>query len=341
MQITMKDKILARLSDAGDFVSGQQLCDEFGVSRTAVWKAVNRLKKEGYVIESVTNRGYRLKAGSDVLSESEIRSYLKTDSIGRKLAVYTECDSTNIRVSQAAGEGAPEGMVAVADRQTAGKGRRGRSWQSPSGVSISMSILLRPDIAPEVSPQITLVAALAVSSAIDGLVNEDSGDGGQVETRQQALIKWPNDIVMGDRKICGILTELQCQTDYIDHIVVGIGINVSNTVFSPEIADMAGSIFSVTGKKVNRNKLVAAVCDYFEKYYNVFLQTQNLEKLVAEYDKKLINMERQVRVLDPKGEYDGVAKGITDEGRLVVETPEGVRYVSSGEVSVRGIYGYV
>ncbi|MBR4183623.1 MAG: biotin--[Lachnospiraceae bacterium] len=382
----MKNKILARLSDADDFVSGQELCNEFGVSRTAVWKAVNRLKKEGYNIESVTNRGYRLRPGSDIMSESEIRRFLKTDTIGNNVIVYDECDSTNNRVAQASFEGAQEGLVIVAYCQTLGRGRRGRSWQSPGGVSVYMSVLLKPAFAPEYAPQVTLVAALAVSSAIDELVDrratEVSPETGVTETVEnltktnltesvksptetgltetgeslactkaagesgnpsaiRTRIKWPNDIVMNGRKVCGILTELDCQMDYINNLVVGIGINVFEESFPDDIADKAGSIFSVTGLKISRNQLVVAVCSYFEKYYNIFLQTCDLTNLVDIYNEKLINKDREVRVLDPKGEFEGVAKGITDEGRLIVETGEGARYVSSGEVSVRGLYGYV
>ena len=342
----MKNKILARLSDADDFVSGQQLCDEFGVSRTAVWKAVNRLKKEGYIIESVTNRGYRLKDGCDILSESEISRFLNTDIIGKKVVVYDECDSTNSCVARDSQTETEEGLVVVANRQTSGKGRRGRVWESPAGTSVYMSMLLRPKLPPGPAPQITLVTGLAVSDAIDELIRENSSDG---KNRQQAagtdeirtLIKWPNDIVMGKKKICGILTELDCQIDFINNIVVGIGINVSGTTFPDDIADKAGSILSVAGVSVNRNRLVAAVCNRFEEYYKIFLKTGTIEKLVEKYDDKLINKDCEVRVLDPKGEYNGVAKGIAADGRLIVETADGTEFVSSGEVSVRGLYGYV
>ena len=333
----MKDKILARLSDADDFVSGQELCNEFGVSRTAVWKAVNRLKKEGYDIESVTNRGYRLKPGNDILSESEIQRFMTTKVIGSKVVVFDECDSTNVRAAKAAFDGEKEGTVIVADHQNSGRGRRGRSWQSPPGTSLSMSVVLRPSMVPGPAPQITLVAAMAVAYAIDDLIDETE----KKKKTEKTQIKWPNDIVMGDRKISGILSEISCEIDHVNHIIVGIGVNVLGTAFPADIADKAGSIFSVTGVKVNRNKLVVAICRRFEEFYDVFCQYGPTKELVERYRSKLINIGRGVRVLDPKGEYEGVAKDIAEDGCLIVETPDGERRVSAGEVSVRGLYGYV
>ena len=338
--MAMKDKILARLSDAEDFVSGQQLCSEFGVSRTAVWKAVNRLKKEGYNIESVTNRGYRLREGNDILSESEMQRFMKSSVIGRKVIVYDECDSTNTRASQAAFAGEEEGLVIVSNRQTSGRGRRGRVWNSPEGVSVYMSILLRPKFVPGPAPRITLVAALAVAYAIDDLIEQNTTDNTD-NAAEKTRIKWPNDILIDEKKVCGILSEIDCQIDHINHLVVGIGINVLNRRFPSDIADKAGSIYSITGQKLNRNRLVVKVCEYFEKFYSIFQETESIENLADKYNSKLINKDRGVVVLDSKGDYEGIARGVNNEGSLMVEIPGGMKFVSYGEVSVRGLNGYI
>jgi BirA family biotin operon repressor/biotin-[acetyl-CoA-carboxylase] ligase len=193
-----------------------------------------------------------------------------------------------------------------------------------------MSFVLKPqNLRPENAPMLTLVSALAVQSAICR------------ETGLAARIKWPNDIVLGGKKVCGILTELSTQIDYINHIVVGIGINVHNEQFPEELIDRATSLYLESGRRYSRAALVEAVCEQFEHYYEIFMQTQDLSALQAEYNQCLVNRNRQVRVLDPRGEYEGTAAGINEKGALLVETAEDIKQVDSGEVSVRGIYGYV
>jgi BirA family biotin operon repressor/biotin-[acetyl-CoA-carboxylase] ligase len=227
-------------------------------------------------------------------------------------------------------EGAAHGTLVLAEKQESGKGRRGRSWEMPKGVAIAMSFVLKPqELRPENAPMLTLVSALAVQTAI------------YQQTGLATQIKWPNDIVIGGKKVCGILTELSTQIDYINHVVVGIGINVHNEQFPAELTTRATSLYLESGKRYSRAALVEAVCERFEYYYDIFMKTQDLSALRAEYDQCLVNIDRQVRVLDPQGEYEGRAVGINDKGALLVETPEGKKQVDSGEVSVRGIYGYV
>ena len=325
----MKAEILTLLRETDDYVSGQSLCDRFGVSRTAVWKAIKSLKEAGYEIEAMTNRGYRLKHAADVLTADELSSLRRTAWIGKEIHAYEIIDSTNTRAKELAESGAPDGTLVVADRQTLGKGRRGRGWESPSGVGIFMTILLRPQINPNHASMLTLLGALAVADAITDLTGE------------RAMIKWPNDIVMGDKKVCGILTEMSAQFDYINHIVVGIGINVHTTEFSEEIKKTATSILLETGKQIHRSELIVRILEHFENNYETFLQTEDLSAFVQQYDELLVNRSRQVRVLDPKEPFEGTAAGITTTGELIVDTWESRRLVSSGEVSVRGIYGYV
>ncbi len=227
---TDKSDILTLLRNSRDYVSGQQLCDQFGVSRTAVWKAINQLKEEGYRIEAVSHKGYRLLESPDVLSRSEVLSRLKTKWAGQQLFYLEETGSTNIDAKRYAEEGEPHGTTVIAEKQNAGRGRRGKYWESPPGSAIYMTIMLKPDFAPDKASMLTLVMALSVAEAI----TEATG--------LQAGIKWPNDVVVNKKKVCGILTELNVETDYIRHVVIGVGINVNNGApeeFPEEIRETA------------------------------------------------------------------------------------------------------
>ena len=326
----MKEEILRLLRSADGYISGQELCNRFGVSRTAVWKAINQLKEAGYEIEAQQNKGYRLMAAPDLMTEAEIKSLMHTEWVAKEVLYFDTIDPTNTKAQELAEKGYPSGTLVVADKQESGKGRRGRSWVSPSGTGIFMTLMIKPDINPNNASMLTLVAALAVAKAITSVTGEE------------ALIKWPNDIVVNSKKVCGILTEMNAQFDYINHIVVGIGINVHNESFPEEISQMASSLMiEAGGKRFHRAQIIAETMSYFEQYYDTFLKTQDLSALVREYDELLVNRNKSVRVLDPKEPFDGKAMGITPKGELIVDTWESRKLVSSGEVSVRGIYGYV
>lgn len=326
----MKTEILRYLKEADGYISGQELCERFQVSRTAVWKVVRQLEAEGYEIEAVRNRGYRLKTAGDILSQAEILSSIRGSWAGREILYLDEVDSTNTAAKKAAENGAVHGTLVVSERQTGGKGRRGRAWDSPRGTGIFMTLILRPNMAPVHASMLTLVAALAVA------------DGIRECTGAESLIKWPNDIVMSGKKVCGILTEMSADPDCINYVAVGIGINVNMEEFQEEIRGVAASIFTETGKKTKRSLLISAVMAAFERYYEVFMKTTDMSGLLEDYNGKLANCGRTVRVLDPAGEYSGTAIGIDREGELLVEMEDTtVRRVLSGEVSVRGIYGYV
>lgn len=326
----MKEEILRLLRSADGYISGQELCNRFGVSRTAVWKAINQLKEAGYEIEAQQNKGYKLMAAPDLMTEAEIKSLMHTEWVAKEVLYFDTIDSTNTKAQELAEKGYPSGTLVVADKQESGKGRRGRSWVSPSGTGIFMTLMIKPDINPNNASMLTLVAALAVAKAITSVTGE------------KALIKWPNDIVVNGKKVCGILTEMNAQFDYINHIVVGIGINVHNESFPEEISQMASSLMiEAGGKRFHRAQIIAETMSYFEQYYDTFLKTQDLSALVREYDELLVNRNKSVRVLDPKEPFDGKAMGITPKGELIVDTWESRKLVSSGEVSVRGIYGYV
>ena len=313
-----------------DYVSGQELCESLGVSRTAVWKAIRQLEEQGYVIEAVRNKGYRLIDSPDVMSKAEIESLVDTKWAGKNVVYYDEIDSTNNRAKEAGDNGAAHGTLFVADMQVAGKGRRGRVWKSPSGSSIYMTILLYPDIPPVKAPQLTLLMAIAVAEGI------------QEVTGLETKIKWPNDIVVNGRKICGILTEMSTEIDYINHVVIGAGINVNQDTFSDDIKATASSLKLELGKSVKRSELIAAVMKSFEKCYEIFIKTEDLSGLQELYNSMLVNRDQEVKVLEPGNEYKAHAIGINQTGELIVRTPDGKeKEIYAGEVSVRGVYGYV
>ena len=268
-----------------------------------------------------------------------------TEFIGKQHIWLEETDSTNSLLRRLLSdgvtiehktyggmliEGAPkEGAMIVADSQNAGRGRSGHTWKSPAGTSIALSVLLKPDVNDNSIPIVTLIAALAVSETVKKVCNLDT------------KIKWPNDIIVGGRKICGILTELDI-TDGRKSLILGVGINVNQQSFPDDISDIATSLLIETGVEVDRALVVSTFAEALEKYYKKFLITGNMSLLKNEYEKLLINIGKEVKVLDPLENITGIARGIDDNGELLVETKEGVvRHVYAGEVSVRGIYGYV
>ena len=346
----MKSEMIRLLRESSEYLSGQELCDRFQVSRTAVWKVINQLKEEGYVIEAKQNRGYRLLESPDTMEAYELMSRMGTEWAGRKVFYKKETGSTNIDCKQLAVQGEPHGTLAVAERQVSGRGRRGRGWESPAGESIYMSLLCRPDFSPKKAPMLTLVMGISVAEAVERY------------TGLAAKIKWPNDIVVNGRKICGILTEMEMglETKEIQYLVIGVGINVNNgftgmqetgdwkqarrAAFPEELQGKATSLFLEMEKretKILRAPLVQYVMEAFEKNYGLFLRSRDFYLFWESYNGYLVNRNAVVKVLDPQGEYTGIAREIDDAGDLLVETEDGtLKKVYSGEVSVRGIYGY-
>ena len=224
----------------------------------------------------------------------------------------------------------PKDMILVtADFQTAGRGQAGNSWESEAGKNLLFGLLFHPR---EVEANRQFILSQAVALSICETLSDYAED---------IRIKWPNDIIMSGKKVCGILTEMSAQFDYVNHIVVGIGINVQNKSFPKDIESVATSLFIETKEHYHRAELVERIWEAFEHYYEIFLQTEDLSGLVNEYNSHLVNMHQQVKVLDPKEPFEGKAMGITPKGELIVDTWESRKLVSTGEVSVRGIYGYV
>lgn len=241
-----------------------------------------------------------------------------------------EIDSTNLEAARLA-DTLPHGAVIMAEIQTAGKGRRGRSWVSNSGENLYFSMLLKPDFCPDKAPMLTLVMALAAAEAIESEYPDS-----------KPQIKWPNDIVLNGKKICGILTEMQLEGSKIKHVIIGVGINVNQMEFSDENLTYATSLCKETSVKKDKRQLLEAVIRHFEQWYAVFEKEGNLQSFIEPYQERLTNLGKEVRVLDPKGAYQGTALGIDPYGELIVCKEDGSQIkVYAGEVSVRGLYGYV
>ena len=263
-----------------------------------------------------------------IYNETTIADQIHTKWAGKTVHFARETDSTNLWIKRLAKEGASEGTLALAEFQSAGRGRLGRSWEVPEGTSVMMSILLRPKFEPQYAPTLTLVMGMAVAKAVKNLGFDVS-------------IKWPNDVVVSHKKICGILTEMGVRDGKIDYAVIGVGINVNIKEFPEEMADKATSLYLESGKEFDRSQIPGLVMEAFEKYYEKFAATCDLSGLKEEYESILANYNQPVRVL-AKEPYEGVARGITDGGELLVEKTDGtIATVSAGEVSVRGLYSYV
>lgn len=319
----MKDAILKLLKNNSEYLSGEEISNILGVSRTAIWKHIRTLKREGYGIESQTKLGYRLFRVPDRLYPEEIKEYLKTAKIGRIILYDETVDSTNITAKGIAEKGFEEGTVVVAEVQTAGKGRLGRGWHSPHGTGIWMSVMVKPTIIPMDAPKITLLTAVSVAQAVWQELGIKPG------------IKWPNDILMQGKKVCGILTEIKADMDRIHYIIVGIGINVNDHEFPSEIGEIATSLKMETGIDINRAKMAAAVLNNWEENYQEFLQ-RGFSRIKSVWKEYSVNLRAEVTVHTLKDTIQGRAVDIDDEGMLLVEDTGGtIHKIVAGDVSLR------
>lgn len=266
----------------------------------------------------------------DMLSKEEILKHMDTDWAGREVVYFDLTDSTNTQAKMLGENGAPHGTLVIADMQEGGKGRRGRNWVSPSGEGIWMSLLLRPEMSAVNASMLTLVMALATEKGI------------RETTGLCSMIKWPNDLVLNKKKICGILTEMATDQMEIKYVIIGTGINVCQTEFPEDIKATATSLYLESGEKISRSKIVAGIMKAFEEYYEKFMETEDLSSLIEEYNEKLVNRDSEVCILAPTGDFRGISTGINKTGGLMVRLEDGSETeVISGEVSVRGVYGYV
>jgi BirA family biotin operon repressor/biotin-[acetyl-CoA-carboxylase] ligase len=326
-----RDKILDVLMNSKDYISGEKLSQCIGISRTAIWKNINRLKEEGYHIDSVTNRGYRLIEEPSTLSESQLMHNLKVFGFTH-VQLDDRVDSTNLEAKRRADQVEGHGCF-VAREQTSGRGRRGRYWSSPKDSGCYVSILLRPDIMPSDAAMVTLIAGLSLAKTLNQLYKLD------------AKIKWPNDIIIQGKKVAGILTEMSAEIERLNYLVVGIGLNVSQQAFSSELSSIATSLEMASNQEkieFNRHGYIQTLITEFMRYMETFFQIRDLSFIREEYEMLCLNVKGDIRVVGNKDSYIGVGQGITNQGELLVLTPAGeTMKVNSGEVSVRGRYGYV
>ncbi len=317
---------LLQLLQESEWVSGEAISRRLGVSRTAIWKQIEALRAAGYDVEAAPRKGYRLIGRPDAVTADEILPGLTTQRLGRVVEYRQSVGSTNEVAKQMARAGVPEGLLVLADEQTAGKGRLGRAWSTPKGSALAMSLLLRPDLAPYHAPRITLAAAVAVCEAVRAVTGLPAG------------IKWPNDLQVNGRKLCGILTEMEAEIDRIAFVVVGIGVNVHvrREEMDPAFRESATSI-AMEGVTVRRAALVRAVLAHFEPIY-ADLVGGRFDRVLDRWRAFSVTLGAPVRVLDVSGgvRVEGMAEAVDEEGALLVRDAAGqVHRVVSGEVSIR------
>lgn len=320
----MKEQVLDLLKQhAPEFVSGELICKNLGISRTAVWKHVRALRAEGYAISSRPRAGYRLLGVPDRLYPREILDGLRTRFVGRRIYYYPRVSSTNAVARDLAREGAPEGSLVVAEEQAAGRGRLGRGWFSPSGGGIWCSLILYPPVNPACAPPLTMVTAAAVARAVVRTAGVVPG------------IKWPNDLLLGGRKFCGILTEMSTEMERINYLVVGTGINVNVVEFPPELGELATSLKVFTGRTVSRLALLRAYLEEMETFYEIW-QKDGFAPVLKVWKEFCITLNRPVLVSGLKESVEGWAEDVDEEGSLVLRLADGsFRRFVAGEVSLR------
>ncbi len=323
MEVDIKQKILVFFrKNAENYVSGEDISTALGVSRAYVWKYVNKLRNHGYEIEAVPHLGYKIRSSPDKLFEYEVKNGLRTRTIGKKAVHYSESiDSTNNRAYELAEAGEPEGTLVIAESQFHGKGRMGRRWVSPKGGGIYISLILRPDVGTDEIPGITLIAAESIAKVINRI------------TRLSAGIKWPNDIVVNGRKICGILTEIKAQPDRVDFLILGIGINVNTP--PGKIPPGGTSLKNETNLSVNRVGLTRDLLEEFEKDYQRF-KKEGFS--LRETCKGLsLTLGRKVEIREHDRVIKGTAVDIGEKGALIVKNGKGaLQRVFSGDVTLFG-----
>ncbi|AZB44875.1 biotin--[acetyl-CoA-carboxylase] ligase [Bacillus sp. FJAT-42376] len=307
-----------------EYVSGQRISDMLGCSRTAVWKHIESLRKEGYEVEAVRRVGYRLKKKPSVLSAAEIQSGLRTSFIGQSIIYEKSVPSTQKIAYVHAGEGADEGTIIIADEQTEGRGRLARVWHSPINTGIWMSCILKPEIPLSRTPQLTLLTAVAIVQAIE----ETTGI--------HPSIKWPNDILINGKKAVGILTELQAEADSVHSVIIGMGINVNQDAedFPEEIRTIATSLKMAEGKEVSRSRLIQSILYNLEQLYTTYLSV-GFRPVKLLWESYAISLGREIKARTLQGTICGKALGINDDGVLLVETAEGsIEKIYSADIEI-------
>ena len=318
------DQILELLEEAEGPLSGEEMAQRLGISRNSVWKAVQRLREDGYEIEAATNRGYRLVSSDSALTPQGVRRLLAGPARGCAIDVRDTVTSTNTVLKAIAEQGGAEGMALIAQQQTQGKGRLGRTFLSPKGTGLYISILLRPKFSAEESLSVTTAAAVAVAEAIDSI------------TGRHAMIKWVNDVYLQGRKVCGILTEasVDFENGGLHYAIVGIGVNIQEPLggFAPEIRDVAGALYQGEVPSGVRVRLAAEILNRFFGFYEHLTQRTFMEA----YRQRSLLTGIEVTFTQGDRVREGLVLGVDDEARLQVRLPSGEeKLFSAGEVNIK------
>lgn len=310
----MKDKVIQRFLQASDEpISGQQLADEFGVSRTAIWKHIQLLQEEGYVFETVKKKGYLLTEIPDRIDLAQLKSFLNTKRYGQQVHFYDEVESTQLIAHELVRNGAPDGTIVIADTQTAGRGRMQRPWDSAKGKGIWMTVIIRPDILPHQAPQFTLVTAVAVVNTVKAMFKHVTPE-----------IKWPNDILINGLKTTGILTEMVAETDRVQALLIGIGINVNHEKddFPEALQSIATSLALEVGKPINRVLFVANLLYFLEHYSDRYVK-HGFGLIKQLWEESSGTIGKQVKATTLREVIEGEAIGITEHGVLQIRRADG------------------
>jgi BirA family transcriptional regulator, biotin operon repressor / biotin---[acetyl-CoA-carboxylase] ligase len=326
MNLTMKDEILSRfLKSNNEPISGQQLADEFGMSRTAIWKHLQNIQEDGYTFETIKKKGYVLTSKPDRIDPARIFSYLKTKRFGHSISYFEECTSTQDIAHEIASEGAEDGTLIVAESQSAGKGRMARPWESTKVKGIWMTLIIRPNVLPQQAPQFTLIAAVAVVNAIRSICPDIHPE-----------IKWPNDILINGKKCTGILTEMIAEMDRVKALLIGIGINVNQQVddFPDELQSIATSLSIESQHEIERAELIAAILYNLEKYSDIYIQHgfQPIKTLWEEFSGTI---GKRIKATTLRETIEGIAVGITEDGVLELKEDNGqIRHIYSADIEL-------
>ena len=312
--------LLVLQGKTSDYFSGEAICQTFSISRTAVWKHIKALKKLGYEIESMPRKGYRLIHNSELPLPEELKLLIKSPTFANHIEYLKEATSTNQILMSMAEQGAPSGLLLVAEQQSAGHGRMDRKWFSPPGENLYFSMMIRPEIIPHKAPQLALVVAAAIYIALKKLY-----------PTLQIGVKWPNDIFISGKKVAGVLCEMQTDMSFVKHVVIGIGLNVNQTKFAPALEDIATSVGLEVGEKVSRINLLAEVVNSLDYLYQQWL-AEGLDPIIPLLNQASILSGKEVTVNLANSSYQATVVGIDENGFLQVETVEGVKSVPSAEV---------
>ncbi len=317
----MKEKVLTFLkSQAGQYVSGEAISQQLGVTRASVWKMIRALREQGYSIHSVPSKGYLLMDLEGVFNQEEIQTVIRSNTIWKTAHYFKEITSTNDYAKQIGGSLIEKGTLIVADIQTSGRGRLGRHWESPSKTGLWMSLLVKPPFAPSHASKLTQLAALAVSRTLKNLCDLENH------------IKWPNDIHIQGKKVCGILTEMNAELSGINYLIIGIGVNVNTEAFPDELKDVATSLYLEKGQKINRLALLQAIIHEFEMLYLTFEQTLTLSAIREELVLRSNIVGHRVQIQHNNALIEAIAVDIDQEGNLILDN-DGVRQpIFYGEV---------